>query len=133
MKRIIFDEATRTFSVDDILDPVVEPVKRKTKKAKRSFRELMHDIFIDPKTKEDRLRRRAAIGMAGSILSAGLGLKNYVDKNNMNADIDDIRAGKNGARHTGLQTTLDLWKGYYDSASGTVSDAVKTAWKKVGG
>ena len=127
MCKIKYDEQARRFSVEDILDPVVEPVRKKTRKAKRSFKELVHDIFIDPKTKEDRLRRRAAIGMAGSILTAGLGIKNYIDKNNLHADMDDVYAGKMGKRHTGIQTTLDIWKGYGNSAKETVQDV----WKKL--
>jgi hypothetical protein len=122
MRKIKYDERTRRFSVEDILDPVVEPVRKKTKKAKRSFKELVHDIFIDPKTKEDRLRRRAAIGMAGTILTGGLSLKNYIDKNNLNADMNDVYAGKIGDRHTGIQATLDIWKGYGNSAKESVQD-----------
>jgi hypothetical protein len=125
MRKIKYDEETRTFSVEDILDPVIDPVTQKAKKAKRSLQELVHDIFINPKTKQDKLRRRAAIGFAGTLLTTGLGLKNYNDKNNMEADLDDLYAGKPGKRHTGWQVTLDKWKGYYNSAADTVSDAVK--------
>lgn len=160
MGRITYNPETRSFSgqtaigkvagataeavgaVGNAVEAGAEKVAQGAKKTKRSFGELIRDIVISPKTKEDRLRRRAAISFALSTLSAGAALKNHIDKNNANADrkdteefqneLVDYMSGKRKtmpkkrAMHTGLGATADYWKAHYNTVKNWLASTSDT-------